>query len=762
MAQTINIANIKVGMNVEGGEFTRGEIRSLSSALKQSEAPADKFFDQMKLLDRALKEGAINAQQFAQAEEHLAKKFGVLTYAMEQQIQTEKKLAQTEKAASDAAKVLADEEARLARIVESSHTPTQRMAQDIAFLDKQYQAGKIDANQYNASVDMLAKKHGLAAIYAEKQAANEKILGDIVKRVTAETNQLAAAEQAAADKARALAAAKQADIAKAQAAATQANQQTIGQLKSIALQYVGIAAAFQAVKKSVSLATELESTKIAFEVMTGSASKAETLIKQFKRLDVESPLNYTDFANAGKVLMQFGVNASEVSTTMNRLAAVSLGNSEQFQRLSLAFGQVQANGRLMGQEVLQMVNSGFNPLQEISRTTGISMVELKKRMEDGQISAQMVAMAFKTATEEGGLFAGMNERLSQSMAGQFAKMEGDIKAAAISLGNDLMPLIKETVGLIRSGFGTSESGERGPFAANIKGISDSYTSLFAGVGAGFQTLGERLSKGDVVFGTGEAMMAAFNGVLDKSQEIKDAELDREAALIRAANQESEIAQKKQEQVAEAKKLAEAEMERSRADKERLDKLKAETEFQKKAGDELWSMRDRLNKLTLGEDEARRQKQAREGYKQIDIERYDAMLKLIGAEEDRKKAMEESQAIEKEMVSDKQKAVDEIRRLQGLYDQLSVDQKTGTMGQANLAKQEQIRQRFGESQKTEDIAKNLAPALKAGSKEAAAFLLQQNADAAEKAERKKWQADLLNETRRANDMAKEAPRIQFAR
>jgi hypothetical protein len=115
-----------------------------------------------------------------------------------------------------------------------------------------------------------------------------------------------------------------------------------------------------------------------------------------------------------------------------------------------------------------------------------------------------------------------------------------------------------------------------------------------------------------------------------------------------------------------------------------------------------------------------------------------------------------------MVSDKQKAIDEIRRLQGLYDQLSVDQKTGTMGQANLAKQEQIRQRFGESQKTEDLAKNLAPAIKAGSKEAAAFLLQQNADAAEKAERKKWQSDLLSETRRANEFAKEAPRIQFAR
>ena len=125
-------------------------------------------------------------------------------------------------------------------------------------------------------------------------------------------------------------------------------------------------------------------------------------------------------------------------------------------------------------------------------------------------------------------------------------------------------------------------------------------------------------------------------------------------------------------------------------------------------------------------------------------------------------MQESLDIEKEMMTDKQKAVAEIQKLQALYDGLSVDQKAGTLGQANLAKQEQVRQKFGASQQTEDIAKSIAPAMRAGSKEAAAFLLNQRADAAEKAERKKWQSDLLAETRKGNEIAKEFPRVQNAR
>jgi regulator of protease activity HflC (stomatin/prohibitin superfamily) len=260
----------------------------------------------------------------------------------------------------------------------------------------------------------------------------------------------------------------------------------------------------------------------------------------------------------------------------------------------------------MGQEVLQMINGGFNPLQEISRTTGISMVELKKRMEDGQISAEMVAKAFQTATSEGGLFFGMNERLSQSMSGQFAKMESEIKAAAISLGTDLMPMLKQVTGMIREGIGGEGGGERGILGFNIKLASDAYASLFAGIGTGIESAAESVRNLDITSGLVGAVMDGLNATLDKSQEIKDAELDREAALIRAANQEGEITKKKAEQIEQSKKLAEAEMERTKAENVRVNTLKADIEFQKKTFGDLSKLREEYDKLTLGDDEARRQ------------------------------------------------------------------------------------------------------------------------------------------------------------
>jgi tape measure domain-containing protein len=115
------------------------------------------------------------------------------------------------------------------------------------------------------------------------------------------------------------------------------------------------------------------------------------------------------------------------------LGDVSMGNKEKLSGLSLAFAQVQATGRLMGQDLLQMINQGFNPLQIISEKTGKSMSVLKKEMEDGKISAEMVTGAFETATSQGGLFYQGMDRGAKTLNGTFSTLWDNIKNMSASL-----------------------------------------------------------------------------------------------------------------------------------------------------------------------------------------------------------------------------------------------------------------------------------------------------------------------------------------
>ena len=200
-------------------------------------------------------------------------------------------------------------------------------------------------------------------------------------------------------------------------------------------------------KYAIQLAAGVEVAQVAFEVLTGSAEKASKMIAEMKALDARSPLSFIDIQQAGKTLLGYGVTAENVMGSLEKLGDISMGNADKFNSLSLAFGQVKAAGRLMGQENLQMINAGFAPLATIAddlakKFGGLSedyMPRLKKQMEEGKISFKMFEDAIASATSGTGRFANMNERISKTTSGAYAKMISDVQKLGVEAGNVLLP-----------------------------------------------------------------------------------------------------------------------------------------------------------------------------------------------------------------------------------------------------------------------------------------------------------------------------------
>jgi len=209
---------------------------------------------------------------------------------------------------------------------------------------------------------------------------------------------------------------------------------------------VGLAGIAAGAVGVLSVASSAEQTAVAFEVMLGSASQAKAMLDQIYQLGKESPFGAADFQDAGKTLLQFGVSASEVVPIISMLGDVAAGDSEKLSRLAVVFGQVSAAGRLTGGDVLQMINSGFNPLQQIAQTTGESMVELRKRMEAGGISSQEVTAAFQAATSAGGRFNGMTERIAATTGGKFSTVKDEFMMLAKTMGDTLLPIANMVLG----------------------------------------------------------------------------------------------------------------------------------------------------------------------------------------------------------------------------------------------------------------------------------------------------------------------------
>lgn len=172
--------------------------------------------------------------------------------------------------------------------------------------------------------------------------------------------------------------------------------------------------------------SEIEKLETSFRILVGDKAKADALFASIRKFAVETPMQLKDLAGAAQTMMGFGIATEDVMENLKALGNVAMGDSQKFQSLALAFSQMSATGKLMGQDLLQMINAGFNPLDQMAKTTGKSIAELKEEMSQGAISADMVRQAFIDATSEGGKFNGMLEAQSKNLAGAYSNLQGAI------------------------------------------------------------------------------------------------------------------------------------------------------------------------------------------------------------------------------------------------------------------------------------------------------------------------------------------------
>lgn len=183
-----------------------------------------------------------------------------------------------------------------------------------------------------------------------------------------------------------------------------------------------VTSATQAIVGFVETASGVEMLRASLDTLTGSAENGKKMFASLYEMAAKTPFETKDLASATQTLLGFGEAQKDIIPDLQMLGDVSMGNAEKLQGLALVYAQVQSQGKLMGQDMLQMINNGFNPLKEISRTTGKSMAYLKDQMAAGAISADMVKKAFKSATAQGGLFYGGMDKGAKTLQGTWSTL----------------------------------------------------------------------------------------------------------------------------------------------------------------------------------------------------------------------------------------------------------------------------------------------------------------------------------------------------
>ena len=223
--------------------------------------------------------------------------------------------------------------------------------------------------------------------------------------------------------------------------AAQATEAGVKGLRNAVTGLVGAFSAVQALKFVVAKTSELETQTRSLQTLTGSVEKAKQIISELQQIGAVTPFTSTELIESAKRLQAFGVEADKVVETTRRLADVSGATGAELQGLVTAYGQVQAKGRLQGEELLQFQERGIGLQEELRKMYNLTGDEFQKALSKGQISAEAVQVAIVNLTNAGGKYANGAIAQSTTLAGKFSTLQDNIEQLARLLGQRLQPVL---------------------------------------------------------------------------------------------------------------------------------------------------------------------------------------------------------------------------------------------------------------------------------------------------------------------------------
>lgn len=190
---------------------------------------------------------------------------------------------------------------------------------------------------------------------------------------------------------------------------------------------------------------EMEQYTTSLEVMLGSASKASAMIEKMRDFAAKTPLTLENVISGGSLLMSYGVDESNLIDTMTKLGDLARGNAEKMDRITLAYGQMLAKGKVTGEELMQMAEAGV-PLQTaLAESIGVTGEEFSKMVSAGKVGIDDLNKAITGLTTGNGKFAGMMKKQSQTMRGMLSTLLDNLSEFMRKMGEGAFGEVKSAL-----------------------------------------------------------------------------------------------------------------------------------------------------------------------------------------------------------------------------------------------------------------------------------------------------------------------------
>jgi tape measure domain-containing protein len=197
-------------------------------------------------------------------------------------------------------------------------------------------------------------------------------------------------------------------------------------------------------------AAGFEQAHVGFTTMLGSGKKADAFIQDMSKFAAQTPFAFPDLVTASQRMLAMGFAAKDVKPTLTAVGdavAAMGGGKEQIDQVTMALGQMQAKGKVAGDEVLQLTEAGIPVLKILAAQYHVSTGKMQEMITKGKVLSSDAIPKLVEGMEHGTkatkAFGGMMAQQSKTLVGQWSNLQDTVTTGLAHVVEPFMPMIKQ-------------------------------------------------------------------------------------------------------------------------------------------------------------------------------------------------------------------------------------------------------------------------------------------------------------------------------
>lgn len=197
-------------------------------------------------------------------------------------------------------------------------------------------------------------------------------------------------------------------------------------------------------------AAGFEQAHVGFTTMLGSGKKADAFIQDMAKFAAQTPFAFPDLVQASQRMLAMGFAAKDVKPTLTAVGdavAAMGGGKEQIDQVTMALGQMQAKGKVAGDEVLQLTEAGIPVLKILAAQYHVSTGKMQEMITKGKVLSSDAIPKLVAGMEHGTkatkAFGGMMAAQSKTLVGQWSNLQDTVTTGLAHVVEPFIPMIKE-------------------------------------------------------------------------------------------------------------------------------------------------------------------------------------------------------------------------------------------------------------------------------------------------------------------------------